>query len=175
MSASCNTQQLFPGLSLSSAQTLATSHGFCQKAKFQTGAAPLISIIEDCNYLTSSYTPKGTWREICFSKCSFIYIKYHRPALEFSYLNAPQSCFPKLCECRCWRSKLHFSSLPTQKVLYLPSWWKYIPLQKRMSFPAAYILTNAPCTHAGHQEYTVSTFRNSKPDRDSSIWYRLTM
>lgn len=43
---------------------LATSLGFCQKTRFQTGAALLISIIMDCNYLTSPYIPRGTWREI---------------------------------------------------------------------------------------------------------------
>lgn len=54
----------------------ATSHGFCQKTGFQTGAALLISIIIDCNYLTSPYIPRGTRREIqCFAKCSFYLCK----------------------------------------------------------------------------------------------------
>lgn len=54
---------------------LATSHGFCQKTRFWTGAALLISIIIDCNYLTSPYIPRGTWKEMCFAKCSFYLCK----------------------------------------------------------------------------------------------------
>lgn len=50
---------------------LATSHGFSQKTGFPTGTALLISIIIDCNYLTSPYIPRGTLRETVFAKCSF--------------------------------------------------------------------------------------------------------
>lgn len=54
---------------------LATSHGFCRKMKFQPGAALLINIIIDCNYLTSPYILRGMWREMCFAKCSFYLCK----------------------------------------------------------------------------------------------------
>lgn len=54
---------------------LTTSHAFWQKTKFQPGIALLISIITDCNYLTSPYTPRGTWREMCFAKWSFYLCK----------------------------------------------------------------------------------------------------
>lgn len=69
--------QYIPGLMILSAQhrLLATSHGFCQKTKFQPGAALLINIIIDCNYLTSPYIPSGTWREMCFAKWSFYLCK----------------------------------------------------------------------------------------------------
>lgn len=51
---------LFPVLLVLSAQRrlLATSHGFCQKTRFQPGAALLIII--GCNYLTNPSMPRGT-------------------------------------------------------------------------------------------------------------------
>lgn len=74
-SASRNEQQYFLASCFPQHRLLATSPGFCQKAKFQTGAAPLISIIIDYNYLTSPYTLRGTWRKIRFAKCSFYLCK----------------------------------------------------------------------------------------------------
>lgn len=54
---------------------LATLPGFSQKTGFPTGTALLISIVIDCNYLTSPYIPRGTLREIVFAKCSFYLCK----------------------------------------------------------------------------------------------------
>lgn len=101
---------------------LATSRGFCQKTRFRTGAALLISITIDCNYLTSPYIPRGTWREIqCFAKCSFYLCKIPQACSRvlLIWVKPPRSficiCLNELCAFRCWNFKFHLLLLPTTK------------------------------------------------------------
>lgn len=101
---------------------LATSHGFCQKTKFQPGAALLINIIIDCNYLTSPSIPRGTHRETCFAKWSFYLCKteWFCSGVLLACVKPLESCagtrFNELREFRGWCLKVRVLSLTTVRV-----------------------------------------------------------
>lgn len=101
---------------------LTTSHAFWQKIKFQPGIALLSSLIIDCNHLASPYTPRGTWREMCFAKWSFYLCKTVQACsgVRFSLCGATGSCagtcISESHEFRGCCLKFHVLSLPSARI-----------------------------------------------------------